>query len=159
MKVLIFTYLVSFFLISCSSNVDFNIHISERYTGPVLLIYKKKSGVEKYEASFYIDTLGLCKTYIPINYDGINIKIRNDENEAYEYAPNNKNEISNNERMIFDFGNVLSGGDCEGNSEMEFIYFYVGTNSQYKDFISKNGRDEFEFFEKKNIDICEFSNW
>lgn len=148
MKLILFVFLLS----SCINN-KIEIHISEKYEGPVVIV-EDYSRPETNESKVKIDSIGLTKSFI--SPDKTAIEIYDENNKSIKQYNLSQGDLSNsNDRMIFGLGQMSMTSPCE-DKEIDYISFYVGTYKGYKEYSSKYENDELLYFEKNGISFCDF---
>lgn len=147
MKLILFVFLLS----SCINN-KIDIHVSDNYEGPVVII-EDYSRPEISESSVKIDSIGLIKSFISTSKTTINIYDKN--NVSIEKYDLSQGDLSNNKRMVFDLGQTSMTNFCMDN-EIDYISFYVGTYKSFKEYCRKYDHDEITYFEKNGISFCDF---
>ena len=149
---LYFTLVLLTIILSSCSNGNLEIQVDKNYQGPVAVIEqngKKNNQIVK------IDSIGIG-TY-NMNLDKMFIQVVDINGSRLKtYDPSEKRK-SKNEKMVFDLGESTINGYCSG-SDVNYIYFYVGTFTSYKKFCSEYNHDELLFFKKKNIAFCDYAH-
>lgn len=144
--------LFTLFISSCSHG-QLEIQISKDYEGPVAIIECNRQNLLNDYEIVKIDSIGLGMFCMNSNSTSINIT---DENKL-KLAYYNPDQESNKGKMIFTFGKSTLNGYC-GESNINYIYFFVGSYASYQTFLDTYEGDELLFFEKNNIQFCEVAN-